>query len=1761
MYSLEEIDRAYRRSRIFRDEVRRRAETVTTGEAQTITRGYLANPQLNPEVLLSIAAGGGDETLAALAGNEVANVLANKGVAAPTNANMEEPDGPGLLERVSGMLGYVGETIGEAVSENPVTDWLQAGAEDIGFDNVVGFAQRWARDPLHRANRAAARAAFTGFASIPQLAENTYRTTAVGMPGYGGPNSLTQNIKDEGWIAGVGETFLNAFQATEAGAAVTQLVETGELDQGEGFFQAGSAAELSGQLQRRVRGEVQGRGRTMPWSIGLNAANSLVDTKLIKRDSWAFDVVSGGIDATFEIVTDPIGRGARATRVLPGLDSVKSARIYKYGRYKKLADQATAAGDMVQARKYRQQQYRSVGVARKLLDDTAELDDYEVSVRALLLDDAGVIEDGGRRAVVIPQFAKYLSSGKGRRLVESMVDETEVDEIMVRHRFKIGIDAARQIAAADNADDVIRAYASGMAPDAELAKTVRMLPHVFVAPVDNMGGWMKKNISSRTKLGVYLPVNGAQLDASEPLKLLETVDKLYRLFPLGVLDETSKGRYSTTLRKQRLNDVMDALDSGDLTELWNAYDRMAMDFEEMFLKLGYDSKRARSLTTMREDRARIGQWTVDSLQDGVNADNGAILLYNQLFNGTAAIVNPADFQKIYRSMGKGKEFLRKNRFLSRYGGLVSDKSALVDDIADLEDAVRRSAGDPTAQAEASRQLRMKKTELDIVERRIDELPRKSDDIVALTVMNGFTSMMDYVFAGVWKPITLIRLAYISRVVPEELARVWMGGAFDGNRAGVDIMATAMNRSFTEDALGQAFEGAARTVDEIATELGDLTDDLRRAVADGTDQPLIQRLTTEKADLELRLADAQDSVVNAENDFFSQALIGKDRHKAMATLTRDSNTTVVQSSISMVSRTNARGNTKEKANWVQGVMERISRTASDPVASTVVRGPSDDVSVTIGNVTDSIRNHIAAGRVDPDVDRSVLWLEFGGGREYWNAIYQANASRGVVLDAQSYITMLRDDIGKLAGGTWDGTRYIDADMRIIDAIGSGLVDGRKLRVLDRTSGNQRYTREFQDMVEEYFDHPTAVDRIHYSETVPSSGLKQTWLQKAGGVFFGSLYGLTSDKLSRSPTFRSMYWKQMELLLPNMTAAEAAKLVAQAETANVSKSLMVRLRGAADLADGTATIRDADNIAKAGALRYTQDLLFDASKRGSTMEALRFVLPFGDAWKEVYTTWMKIMVEQRGMPAKRLLKGIEGGKDATLFGPGDIYGVDEDGNYTTMPDGRREGMFWSRPADGELMATFPFSQEISGVVSGGRVNMALDFPVENLNIAGSVVPGVGPAVAQFTNTLIPDDPSYDWLRKVAFPFGEPADPSSPGATSVTDVFVPGWLRRVSAVLPDEGALGELRNWLNDTRTDPSYLSTRNWVYKSLAATGQYGTDYGSQERLQREADQVTDTMYALRGLAAFTGPSAPLTRFMVETNEGNVVASLLTDEWRNLEDEYLKQGKDPDTALFDILDIYGPQLWMSTSSNTVSEIKGLGASELFFDAYRRNEEAVNTYKEVGAYFLPDDGVFSPDVYFAQARQGLRNPATPDEMYEQAGLTLAYAAYNRVRDELGPEAQRTLQDRQVLAALRRNLENHFNVSMRGGRAQDERRQQLGALESIVADAQRGNDAAMTLLGTSTGQLVIQYMAAREEAQRISVEELGLTDVSGWATSSRGRVLRDSMRQLGAELSAKDASFSRLFQFVLGNEMMDDEELVEEPSDGVASRVSKPKKRKGRR
>jgi hypothetical protein len=193
-----------------------------------------------------------------------------------------------------------------------------------------------------------------------------------------------------------------------------------------------------------------------------------------------------------------------------------------------------------------------------------------------------------------------------------------------------------------------------------------------------------------------------------------------------------------------------------------------------------------------------------------------------------------------------------------------------------------------------------------------------------------------------------------------------------------------------------------------------------------------------------------------------------------------------------------------------------------------------------------------------------------------------------------------------------------------------------------------------------------------------------MDKFTNFYFGELYALASKVLDRSPTFRQYYFQtileQADLLSPEAAQAVLDDIAERAaaldltpeeflgETRIVGRNLKgspkLRALKASTMTPGTATAAELDEYARFVALQKTRELLYDASNRTNLEDALRIIMPFAPAWREVimtYAAFAKGNPVGTGRAFQRLWSGATG----------------------SDPDNDGRGMFYKDPNTGQMM----------------------------------------------------------------------------------------------------------------------------------------------------------------------------------------------------------------------------------------------------------------------------------------------------------------------------------------------------------------------------------------------------------------------------------------------------------------------------------------------
>jgi hypothetical protein len=556
------------------------------------------------------------------------------------------------------------------------------------------------------------------------------------------------------------------------------------------------------------------------------------------------------------------------------------------------------------------------------------------------------------------------------------------------------------------------------------------------------------------------------------------------------------------------------------------------------------------------------------------------------------------------------------------------------------------------------------------------------------------------------------------------------------------------------------------------------------------------------------------------------------------------------------------------------------------------------------------------------------------------------------------------------------------------------------------------------------------------------------------------------------------EQAEVLLQNISE-RAAKAKMKPQDFIGDKEVLKVLK-ASTLTKGTAKVEELDDYARFMALQQTKELLYDASNKTNLEDALRIIMPFAPAWREVLGTYIGFT---KGNPLNtaRSFQRVYSG----------ALGADPDN------DGR--GFFYKDPTTGQIMFTFPGSGTLAKILTG--VNAPLEAPIKRFSQGINAYPSLGPMVQVAYSQLVPDIPQLDGVKDFLLPYGEKTIGTAFNPT-------PQWLDKfVQAIKADTGKL------------DNVYGNTYAETLRALSASGDYNLDDpNSVNELLADAKGKARILTLLRAASQFIGPTSGATEFKIPTAQGDQFVSSLVKEFYDL------QAKDYDTAVPKFLELYGDEVTLYTASKTRSLQEGLEATQEFSDWERRNGDLLSQYADTAAYLAPAGSEFNFTVWQRQLSTGKRERLSDREIIEIAQQRIGSAKYRAARRLIGPypnEAQKS-----ILAQYREVLHSQYpGFPLRAEFTVGKFDNDVEQLKNLVDDPRVSNNAS--------AKVIAEYLQYRDQAIAQYVATGGKASGFGQAKSAVG--LRDALASIGESLSQREPGFARVWQRLLAQEVED--------------------------
>ena len=739
-----------------------------------------------------------------------------------------------------------------------------------------------------------------------------------------------------------------------------------------------------------------------------------------------------------------------------------------------------------------------------------------------------------------------------------------------------------------------------------------------------------------------------------------------------------------------------------------------------------------------------------------------------------------------------------------------------------------------------------------------------------------------------------------------------------------------------------------------------------------------------------------------------------------------------------------------------------------------------------------------------------------------------------------------------------------DPRFIELIATGRIDADDFTWGDNAV-NANTAKQFGERAA-YFDDDAWFDTIPQYVRRPiddaSAETLGTW-DKAVGFLMETLMSKPTNKLSRSPAFKQKYWQRMSVMyesaddevrdLIRLQAVEAG--LADDGILNLGKPVRaMRRAGGREVAmdevirrfdvqrtgeaevlweagtNADVALREMDDIAKAYAVEEVKELLYDMANEHNWSEMASTVMPFGEAWWEVMSTWTKLMSENpRNL--RRMQQGIQGARGSNPFQGVQREGPEGSEGYAfgSYAGEQGRGMFFRDPNTGDEMFTYPGSGVIANWMLGDAADgISFTGRVEGLSMMSQVMPGFGPMVQiPMSQMGWVNDPENRPFRDVILPFGKsPVSITNPA--SWLSPFIPTWMNKATAAVFDENAQGDQKRLFANTTMD---------VYKTLLMQGWSDNNEEDMKRTLDEAKRIAQRTYMIKTLASFAAPVGANELWEVGYDHADDSGELwayqnMATAYRQLVEEF---NGDDVQAYKKFTDLFGvdPMLFVTAKTQRVRP------SAVTMEARRWEYDNADLHEADRfpntAYFgQPDpvDGEFDYETYMLQLKDGTRQPLTPEQWSQRRNSMLgrvAFANFQRTADRRtwGNTAEKQAWLRTQNANLREFFPG-YGREIVGLPATADLNTQLDELYRWRHEPRLNDSAA--------GQALADYLRTRDYIVRRWQSEFGATE-TGWRTGVNGALYRRQLKFKGEQLSGQVPDFLPLYNQILARELQEPE------------------------
>jgi hypothetical protein len=459
---------------------------------------------------------------------------------------------------------------------------------------------------------------------------------------------------------------------------------------------------------------------------------------------------------------------------------------------------------------------------------------------------------------------------------------------------------------------------------------------------------------------------------------------------------------------------------------------------------------------------------------------------------------------------------------------------------------------------------------------------------------------------------------------------------------------------------------------------------------------------------------------------------------------------------------------------------------------------------------------------------------------------------------------------------------------------------------------------------------------------------------------------TDNIARNPYFQAIYEREVNRRMASMVDAAGDAVINQRAIMQIQKQSQKK------------------------AMQETRELLYELTEQTRFGEVVSNLMPFYNAWAEVFSRWAGIAIENPYFAANTY-RLYQKPWDAEALGISEVtveFGGEETDYLmfqwpTAAPTGENDvESIWSlMPKKVQELLTPAAVREMGGEIKMSKSGLA--------TMLQSTTPGFGPLVTIPVQEALLRDPDLTEVTDFLFPFGHPEG----GKLD----------RMIFAQLPAYAQ--SLRDLGMDTERNERVVQSMFVDYAVERAVANDPIDPTDLADVNAAIEIANERARVFHLFRVATGLFSPSSTTMASPYDE------LIQEARRLQSEY---GSMEGNARF--LSEYGEEFFTLTTRMTELN-DGVAATVVNENEYIRLQDLVQAYPEIGAYIsgsvgpLSEKAVFSQAVYRRQQQMQV-SPSDPRMRRDRKSLLdtisdpqieLGWKAYSELQDAIRMEQSR--------------------------------------------------------------------------------------------------------------------------------------------------------------